>query len=71
MGADGAQGMLRLKQAGWHTIAQDQSTCVVYGMPKAAVKLNAVTEVLPLDEIAQAIIHAVHTAVTAKDRKPS
>jgi len=69
MGADGAQGMLRLKQAGWHTIAQDQSTCVVYGMPKAAVKLNAVAEVLPLDEIAPAIIHAIHMAVATKNEK--
>ena len=51
MGADGAQGLLDLRRAGWHTIAQDQATSVVYGMPKAAFKLKAAVEILPIDQI--------------------
>lgn len=56
MGADGAQGLLQLRQAGWHTLAQDQATCVVYGMPQAAVQLKAAAEVLPLSRLAPAIL---------------
>jgi two-component system chemotaxis response regulator CheB len=55
MGSDGAQGMLKMKQAGAKTIAQDESTCVVYGMPREAVKLGAVDEILRLQEIAPAL----------------
>lgn len=55
MGKDGAEGLLRLRQAGAHTIGQDEKTCVVYGMPQAAAKIGAVTEVLPLPRIAEAI----------------
>ncbi|WP_013322836.1 chemotaxis response regulator protein-glutamate methylesterase [Gloeothece verrucosa] len=55
MGKDGAQGLSQLRSLGWHTIAQDQKTSVVYGMPKAAVQLNAATHVLPIDEIAPMI----------------
>lgn len=51
MGEDGARGMLALKNAGAMTIAQNEASCVVYGMPKAAVKLNAVQKVLHLSEI--------------------
>jgi two-component system, chemotaxis family, response regulator WspF len=71
MGADGAQGLLSLRRAGWHTIAQDQSTSVVYGMPKAAAKLNAAVEVLPLDEIATAIAWAVQSPPSRRSRKRS
>jgi two-component system, chemotaxis family, response regulator WspF len=56
MGRDGAEGLLALKQKGWHTIAQNQATCVVYGMPKAAVEMGAALEILPLDAIAPALI---------------
>jgi len=52
MGDDGAKGMLEMKQAGAYTIAQDEKSCVVYGMPKEAVKLGAVEKILPLDRIA-------------------
>ena len=52
MGADGAKGLLRLKQLGSHTLAQDEMTSVVYGMPKEAFKLGAVEKVSPLSEIA-------------------
>ena len=51
MGRDGAQALLGLRQAGHHTIAQDQASCAVYGMPKAAAELHAAAEVLSLDQI--------------------
>lgn len=54
MGRDGAQGLLSLRSVGWHTIAQDQATCVVYGMPKAAAQLAAAVEILPIEAIAKA-----------------
>ncbi|MBW4640040.1 MAG: chemotaxis response regulator protein-glutamate methylesterase [Gloeocapsa sp. UFS-A4-WI-NPMV-4B04] len=51
MGRDGAEGLKMLRSHGWHTIAQDQASCVVYGMPRAAVELNAAVEVLNPDAI--------------------
>ncbi|MEG4166891.1 MULTISPECIES: chemotaxis response regulator protein-glutamate methylesterase [unclassified Microcoleus] len=51
MGRDGAEGLSVLKLQGWHTIAQNKDSCVVYGMPKAAVELNAAVEVLSPDAI--------------------
>ena len=56
MGSDGASGLLRLRECGWHTVAQDEATCVVYGMPRAAVEMRAATEVLPLPLIGPAIV---------------
>jgi two-component system, chemotaxis family, response regulator WspF len=56
MGRDGAEGLLTLRQSGWMTIAQDQSTSIVYGMPKAAAELNAAEKILPEQEIAPALI---------------
>jgi two-component system chemotaxis response regulator CheB len=58
MGDDGSRGMLEMKQAGAKTIAQDESTCVVFGMPKEAIKLGAVDKILPLQNIAGAILAA-------------
>lgn len=55
MGPDGASGMLSLRRAGHHTIAQDEATCVVYGMPQAAAQMNAADEILPLPEIPTAL----------------
>jgi two-component system chemotaxis response regulator CheB len=52
MGADGAQGLLEMKEAGASTIAQDEKSCVVFGMPKEAIKLNAADKILPLEQIA-------------------
>ena len=57
MGDDGARGMLEMKEQGAHTIAQDESSCVVFGMPKEAIKLNAVDTVVPLDAIARTILN--------------
>ncbi len=59
MGADGAKGMLALREAGAHTIAQDEATSVVWGMPREAVKLDAACAVLPLEEIADGLLHAI------------
>jgi two-component system, chemotaxis family, protein-glutamate methylesterase/glutaminase len=56
MGDDGARAMLQLRQAGARTVAQDEASCVVFGMPKEAIKLGAVEEVLPLDGIAAAVV---------------
>ncbi len=59
MGADGAEGLLEMKQAGASTIAQDEKSCVVFGMPKEAIKLGAADKIVPLDQIAQEIIRMV------------
>jgi len=59
MGSDGAEGMLEMKNAGAKTIAQDEKSCVVYGMPKEAVKLQAVDKEVPLEQIADEIIRMV------------
>ncbi len=56
MGGDGAKGMLAMKQAGAYTIAQDEASCVVFGMPKEAIKLGGVDKVLPLAEIPASIV---------------
>jgi chemotaxis response regulator CheB len=56
IGADGARGLLRLRQAGRHTIAQDEASCVVFGMPKAAIEIGAAVEILPVDRIGPAIL---------------
>jgi two-component system, chemotaxis family, protein-glutamate methylesterase/glutaminase len=59
MGDDGARGMLEMHSAGATTIAQDEASCVVFGMPKEAIKLNGVDKVVALDNIAGAILNAV------------
>jgi len=56
MGGDGAKELLTMKRAGAFTIAQDEATCVVFGMPKEAIKAGAVDKVLPLGDIAGAIL---------------
>jgi two-component system chemotaxis response regulator CheB len=53
MGKDGVQGLMEMYQAGSHTIAQDEASCVVFGMPKEAIAAGAVCEVLPLQNIAR------------------
>lgn len=59
MGEDGATGLLEIREAGGYTIAEDQSTAVVYGMPAAAVRLGAVCESLPLHAIAPKVLDLV------------
>jgi two-component system chemotaxis response regulator CheB len=59
MGKDGAGGLLALKNAGCLTIAQDEATCVVFGMPREAIALGAAEEVLPLSAIAAAAMAAL------------
>jgi two-component system chemotaxis response regulator CheB len=62
MGADGAKGMLEMKVAEAHTIAQDEATCVVFGMPREAILLGAVDQVLPLGRIPNALLHRLGSA---------
>ena len=56
IGSDGARGLKAIKDAGGNTIAEDQSTCVVFGMPKAAIELGCVDEIVPLPQIAPTIL---------------
>ncbi|MTI80221.1 MAG: chemotaxis response regulator protein-glutamate methylesterase [Firmicutes bacterium] len=56
MGKDGAQGMLQIKKLGGRTIAEDENSCVVFGMPKAAIDLGAADKITPLPKIAEEII---------------
>jgi two-component system, chemotaxis family, protein-glutamate methylesterase/glutaminase len=57
MGDDGVKGMLEMKEQGSITVAQDEHSCVVFGMPKEAIKLNAVDTVLPLERIAPFVLN--------------
>jgi len=63
MGRDGADGLLEMKNAGAYTIGQDENSCVVYGMPRAAVEIEAVQEVVPLGRIAERICRVIATPV--------
>jgi two-component system chemotaxis response regulator CheB len=58
MGDDGARGLKEMVDAGADTVAEDESTCVVFGMPKEAIKLGAARTVLPLNRIPEAIVAA-------------
>jgi two-component system chemotaxis response regulator CheB len=59
MGSDGAQGLLKMKKAGAGTIAQDEKSCVVFGMPKEAIKIGAADDVVPLPDIAEAALKKI------------
>jgi two-component system chemotaxis response regulator CheB len=65
MGGDGARGMLAMRQAGAHTIGQDEATCVVYGMPREAVSLGGVDDVVPLTSIAGRLVSRAHAMLQA------
>jgi two-component system chemotaxis response regulator CheB len=69
MGRDGARGLLALKQAGAHTIAQDEATSTVYGMPAAAAELGAPRVILPLDSIAGEIVAYLEGRATGADKR--
>ena len=56
MGRDGADGLLRMRQAGSYTLAQDEASCVVFGMPREAIALGAAHEVVPLQEMSQRVM---------------
>ena len=58
MGDDGAAGLLALRQAGGATLAQDEASCAVFGMPRGGKRAGAVGEMLPLERIARAIARA-------------
>jgi two-component system chemotaxis response regulator CheB len=60
MGDDGARGLREMKDAGAATIAQDEATCVVFGMPNEAIKMGGADQVLPLEHIAPAVLHLCH-----------
>ncbi|RKY24208.1 MAG: chemotaxis response regulator protein-glutamate methylesterase [Planctomycetota bacterium] len=68
MGADGARGLLAMRRAGAHTIAQDEKSCVVYGMPKEAADLGAAEVIAPLDRIAHNILTAFQKNRVTADR---
>lgn len=68
MGRDGGSGMALLKKAGWHTIAQDEKTSVVYGMPAAAVELGGAAEISPLGLIAEAILKKLPVGMAGRTR---
>jgi two-component system, chemotaxis family, protein-glutamate methylesterase/glutaminase len=62
MGDDGARGMKEMKDAGAKTIAQDEASCVVFGMPKEAIKLGCVDQIMPLDKIPEAMMAYTRSA---------
>ncbi len=62
MGSDGAEGLLAMRRAGARTLAQDEQTSVVFGMPREAIKLGAAEDVLPLPQIAPAILRLLQEA---------
>jgi two-component system chemotaxis response regulator CheB len=66
MGDDGAQGLLEMKTAGAKTIAQDEASCVVFGMPKEAIELGAAGKVLPLDRVAREIMEVARQRSAAR-----
>ncbi|MBW2599308.1 MAG: chemotaxis response regulator protein-glutamate methylesterase [Deltaproteobacteria bacterium] len=59
MGSDGAEGLLEMKRSGAKTIAQDEKSCIVFGMPNEAIKLGAADKVVPLDQVAREIVRMV------------
>lgn len=63
MGADGAKGLLMMRQQGAHTLAEDESTSVVFGMPREAIQLGAAVDVIPLPQVAQTIMRNVGAEV--------
>ncbi len=66
MGSDGASGMLKMKQAGARNIAQDEASCVVFGMPREAIRAGAIDEVLPLERIAAKLMQRASESVPAR-----
>lgn len=67
MGVDGAAGMKELKAAGARTLAQDEASCVVFGMPKAAIETGAVDQIVPLSHMPQAILNSLRARQAAPE----
>jgi two-component system, chemotaxis family, protein-glutamate methylesterase/glutaminase len=67
MGADGAKGLMAMHEKGAHTLAQDEQTCVVFGMPKEAIRLGAVDEVVPIQHLPGAILRCLQR----QEKKPA
>jgi two-component system chemotaxis response regulator CheB len=67
MGADGARGLLEMRKAGARTIAQDEATCIVFGMPMEAIKCGAAEQILPLGQIAHAMISLAQDTPASKE----
>jgi two-component system chemotaxis response regulator CheB len=68
MGADGAKGLLAMHEKGAYTLAQDEQTCVVFGMPREAVKLGAVDDVIPIQHIPRAILRFLHNRDKGREK---
>ncbi|CAG2157486.1 MULTISPECIES: protein-glutamate methylesterase/protein-glutamine glutaminase [Cupriavidus] len=68
MGKDGAKGMLRMREAGAYNLAQDESTCIVFGMPKEAIAAGGVHEVVPLHSMTQRVMARLATYGTRAQR---
>ena len=64
MGRDGAEGLLAMRKAGAFTIAQDEESCVVFGMPRTAIEIGAVMKVAPLRNIAAQIVHVLNSGIS-------
>lgn len=70
MGRDGAAGIKEMRDLGARTVAQDEATCVVFGMPREAIELGAVERVVPLEEIAPTMLELA-SSVTGRVARPS
>ncbi|WFF42789.1 chemotaxis response regulator protein-glutamate methylesterase [Salinicola endophyticus] len=66
MGKDGAAGLLKMRQAGSHTVAQDEASCVVFGMPKEAIALGGAEEIVSLPDIARHLVQQMHASGRAQ-----
>ncbi len=71
MGKDGAAGMLEMKNAGAHTVAQDEASCVVFGMPREAIRLGGVDKVVPLQDIPRTVMNFLNSEKSDPDCAPS
>ena len=69
MGSDGASGLLQMRKAGAWTAAQDEASCVVFGMPREAIRLGAAEAVMSLDRITDTLAHA-NAGVAAEVSRP-
>ena len=69
MGADGARGLVKMKQAGAPTFAQDEASCVVFGMPKEAIRMGGASKVVPLDRMASEVQKVIKHSIKSPTKK--